>query len=78
MALEVDERLIARAQLLTTGAEIHTTRELISMYRGAARGKGTPQERNAFTHFERALQDHCLTLQRKKDMYASLCGMMHT
>lgn len=78
MAPEVDERLIARAQLLTTGAEIHTTRELISMYRGAARGKGTPQEHNAFRHFERALQDHCLTLQRKKDQYTSLCGMMHT
>ena len=59
--MQVQERLIREAQLLTTGAEIHTTRELIAMYRGAAKS----DHAEAFLYHQNALDDHIAALRVK-------------
>jgi hypothetical protein len=53
--------LIREAQLLTTGAEIHTTNELIAMYRGAV-----VDAHVVAVKFEKALQDHVISLRAKR------------
>lgn len=52
-----DRRLVRDAELLATGASIHTTRELVAMYKGVADPQ-TPQEHEAQAIWEEALRDH--------------------
>ena len=54
---KVDNLLIREAQLLTTGASIHDTNELVAMYRGAA------DHDVSFIHFEEALKQHVAKLR---------------
>jgi hypothetical protein len=61
----VCDDLIREAQLLTTGAEIHKTRELIAVYRGAANDP-SPQGMQAFTLYQQALEKHVGVLRMKR------------
>ena len=60
----VDEHLIMRAQLLTTGADVHKINGLIQMYQSAAE-ETSLQSRNACVHFEQALKEHLLAVHRR-------------
>lgn len=64
--MKVDESLIREAQLLTTGATIHTTQEAIVWYRARAQDG----IEHAFQDAERNLREHLAKLRA----YRYSCG----
>jgi hypothetical protein len=61
----IDEGLIAEAQTLATGADIHETMSLVRMYQAAGNGD-SPQEQEAAKTFEKGLRKHVAGMRAKR------------